>query len=482
MKVLLVDLLPRSRLFKVPLWMPLFLTPSAALLRSTGCDVCILERGQLEEEEGYRTDRVLSSFRRRIEKFEPDLVFFDVRAEILTDFAELGRLARDGTASATILAGGRHPTLLPKETLDAYDFLDGVVIGEPEAALSTIAAGGQPGHVPGTAGRVDGDMTVTPGESPTTDLDHLPFPAWDLLDMNYYTRATPRVIPCKLLRTATVASSRGCDGHCSFCSEGRQYTGPVRFHSARYVASMIEKLSTDYDIEGIYFADEMFLADPGRTEELCAELIRSGLSKEIVWTAQVRTDAVSPESLSLMKGAGCIQLEFGIESGSQRMLNLTSKGISVERNAAALDMCRRKGIRSMASVMYGLPDETEEDILATARFIDRADPNIVRLVRNIPIPGTPLTNRLVASGRLRSDFWSHQVRRGDPFGGEAVNVTAMSDEELDRASRMLYSRCCLRRYLKDFTRCAGWLRFPSIFRKSQALRFAGHRVLPALFP
>jgi radical SAM superfamily enzyme YgiQ (UPF0313 family) len=435
--------------------MPVYLPALAGALRAAGHQVAILEQGLLAEPERTPPEEEARRFGRRVRASEPDVVLFDVAAEVLSDFADLGRAAREAAPRAVLLAGGRHPTLLPEETLGAAPFLDGVVIGEPEDTLLEIASGAAPASTPGVAGRSGGAIVRGPQRAPIADLDRLPHPAWDLLDMGWHTSRTQRVIPCIPLRTATVQASRGCAGSCTFCSEGRLYPAPHRRHSAGYVVEAVRRLLAEQRIEGLYFSDENLLGDPERARELFEALIRAGVPGRLRWAAQVRADSVDAGTLALMRRAGCVQLEFGVESGAQRQLRALGKGTAVETAALALGLCRAAGIRTLASVMVGLPGETLADLRDTAALIDRARPNIVRLVRYIPVPGTALVRELVRAGRLPERFWERQTRRGDPFGGAPPpNLTALGDAELAREERRLYLRGVLPRYAGDFLRHA----------------------------
>lgn len=461
---------------KVPIWMPVCLPAAAAVLRGKGHHVRIVERGHLYETAGRDRLRMIDLFREDVAGLGPDMVVFDARAEVLTDLGDFGRAARRGAPGSLILAAGRHPTLLPESTIETNDFLDGVVIGEPEPALESIAAGAGIDTAPSVAFGGSGGIVNRGRGDPPGELDDIPYPAWDLMDMDYHAAKTSRVIPCLYLRTATVETSRGCGRNCSFCSEGRFNSPVFRFHSPGYVTGMIRKLIGDYGVEGIYFSDEMFLNDVDRVGELCEAMLSEGLHRRIRWSAQVRADSVGPAILEKMKEAGCVQLEFGIESGSRRVLDSVSKGAGVERNAEALAMSRAAGIRSMAYIMYALPGETAGDMRLTGEFISRAKPDIVRLLRFIPIPGTPAVDDLISTGRLEPDFWIGQVRTGDPFGGERVNLTAMSDEVLRRETRRLYFGHSFPRFALDFLRHHPPWTFPSVFNTGALIKSMGRKL------
>lgn len=480
MKVLVVDLQPRARLIKAPLWTPVYAASVAGAVRAHGHDVRIVERGRLEAQSGTGRDELRQAFRECVERFRPDAALFDVRPDVLTDLRDLGEVVRHAAPDARILAGGRHPSMVPANTLETNPFLDGVIAGEPEQAAIDVADG-LPLREIGSVTHRDGDrVVVNPRRAPVSDLDQLPFPALDLLDMEYHTSRTPRAIPCIPLRTVTVETSRGCDGGCLFCSEGRLHGPPHRWHSPGYLVEMIGRLETDYRINGLYFADETFAHNRTRVAELCEALAESGLAQRLQWSAQVRTDAVDAEILALMKRAGCVQIEFGVETGSQRILDRMAKGTTVEGNVEALRRTREAGIRALTYIMFALPDETEDDIRATGDFIDRADPNLVRLIRFIPFPGTPATDELIGRGMIDPAFWVDQRRRGDPQGGDTRNFTAMSDATLERVGRGLYCRRVLPRFRRDFIRHHTPIDYFTTFNIPVLLQFLVLKAFPSM--
>ncbi len=439
-------------MFRVPFWMPVLLPQAAAILRAHGHETSIVDRDALARAGRGDPRRILKSFEACVVREQPDLIVFDVRAESWVHALDMMAAAKSVLSEVLILAVGRLPALCPGECLENTPELDGVIAGEPEFPLLKIAGGCPLHQVDNVACRRDGRIQVNPRTSRVEMMDEMPLPAWDGLDMAFYTKATPRVIPCIPLRVATLETSRGCGRQCSFCAEGRLYDAKHRFHSAGYVADALRKLIADYRINGIYFSDESFLNHRDRVQSLCGELIRSGLSSSLRWAAQVRCDSIDPEILRLMAQAGCIQLEIGVESGSQRLLDGMSKGSNVEQNEAAVRLCREAGIRSMAYLMYGLPEETASDLAGTERWIESARPDIIRWNRFIPYPGTPAIPSLQSRGRLKLDFWTTARTPKGWMRYRNQNASDMSDPDLRRGARRIYRRHVLPRLVSDSLR------------------------------
>lgn len=451
MNITLVDLSPRSLLFRAPSWVILYQASVAAALRHGGHAVQLLEYRSLPERPADTMERIASRLEALLRAFVPALVLFRLRLDMWPALGPMAAAARTAAPSATILAGGRHPSMCPDETLQYCRPLDGVVVGEPEKTMRLLADGGPLENVPALVLRRDAAPLHTGGSPAINNLDDIPPPAWDLLDMDFHTRRTPRVIPCFSLRTATVESSRGCGGQCSFCVEGRLHVKRHRYHSARYMREILAPLVARYGIEGVYFSDETFLDHPPRVVELCEELLCSGLAPKLAWTAQVRADTIEAGFLPLMRRAGCVQLELGIESGSQRMLDAVSKGTTVEQNERALRLLRQAGIRSLAYMMYNLPGETEDDIRQTDRFLRRTRPDIVRLNSFIVYPGSPAAAQLIERGLLDPDFW---IRGNRPplHACSHIHLAGEPLETLRKARHDLYMRHVFSRFVLDYLR------------------------------
>jgi len=457
----------RHPVFRVPSWMPVYLPSLGAVLRAGGHTVDLFDAGVFPADGSEAAE---SGFRVKLAAFAPDAIVFDVEAESWGVFRRLANAARRHAGAALLLAGGRHATLCPGGTLKHCPEIDGVMVGEAEGTVSAIAGGDALAGIPGLALRMP-DGSLNPAEvMGVTDLDSLPLPAWDLLDMGYYTRRTPRVIPCIPLKTASLESSRGCGAGCTFCAEGRAHSRCHRSHGAGHVVAAIEALVRAYGIEGVYFRDEDFLADTERVKELCNAMRETGLAERVAWSAQCRADRASPEVLGLLRPAGCVQLEFGVESGSQRVLDSISKGSTVEHNAAAIAAARNAGLRSLAYVMYGLPGETAEDISATYEFLERADPDVVRLNAFALYPGAPSVCALEEKGVLKDGWWAE--RESAPVSdGREFNVSAMGDAQLRAAAGRMYRRHVFRRFARDFAVYNGAADAARCFRPGAAFHF-----------
>jgi len=158
-------------------------------------------------------------------------------------------------------------------------------------------------------------------------------------------------------------------------------------------------LVSQYDVEALYFAEDMFLSSKKRAEELLGLFIEKGINKKVKWIAQAKASIITEELLSLMKKAGCVGVEYGFESGSQRVLDLMNKKQKIEEGLRAAELTRRAHLRFQANIITGYPGERVEDFKATLKFIKKIKPNMIGFNIFMPLPGTSSYDQLRRQGR-----------------------------------------------------------------------------------
>jgi radical SAM superfamily enzyme YgiQ (UPF0313 family) len=286
-------------------------------------------------------------------------------------------LREQGLWKGRIMVGGPH-TSVALETIPAY--VDFVVQGEGEQALLDIFSGQALQRVI---------------RSPRfKDIDWLPFEPWDLFTRLDYD------FSCDWLQARPVFplnTSRGCPFRCSFCSVQSIWGSSWTAFSPQRVIAEIEVLVRDYRAAGIYFREDNFTLDPGRTSAICGELLRKEL--RIEWACETRADSLCDEDLvRRMSAAGCRAVYLGIESGSQRMLDLLNKGLRVAQIERALLLCRKHKIKTYCSLMVGLPDERYRDYVLTRQLMARLKPDYHLFNVFVGIPSSPLYEQLCSRG------------------------------------------------------------------------------------
>ncbi len=324
-----------------------------------------------------------------VKAFKPDLIGLNTVSPLIYDTVECVSLI-NSVWDGPVIAGGHHATALPAETLLHINGLTGVVSGEGEIVMTRLASGEAPETIPGLWWRKGEGFVHTPPEQ-IADLDQLPLPALNLLDMEFYTQRSTHAISGCYRRVICMVTSRGCYNHCSFCSESLTYGRSVRFHSPAYVVSGIKEYLKDYPaVDAIYFHDNDFLADPARARMICEQMIAAGLPKNFGFAIQARTSRINPTILKLLKRAGCIKIEFGIETTIQKQLDRIGKNTANGINECAVYMCKQVGIPVHAYMLYGLEDETYEDLNSQLCWIKKTNPATFSLSRIKLHPGTML--------------------------------------------------------------------------------------------
>jgi len=331
---------------------PLGLCYVAAAVREAGYRVAIVDNYL----DALSNRRVAE----RIAAMSPRAVGFSVTVVNKANSLEIARLVKRADPRVRTVFGGPHATILPRDLI-SDPAVDYVVEGEGEETmprlLGAITRGGSVDSIPGVYYR--GPDAAARSTGPCvwlSDLDRLPIPARDLVDFNRYhlggeTTGTRRV--------ATISSSRGCPYRCAFCASEFYFSKRYRARSAASVLGEIERLVSEYRIDGLYFREDCFTVDRARVVEICEGLLRRKIS--LVWECEARADTIDPELLRIMREAGCRGMWCGIESGSQRILEYLGKGVTLEKVRDAYRWAHEAGIAIGAGFMVGIPGETMED-------------------------------------------------------------------------------------------------------------------------
>jgi radical SAM superfamily enzyme YgiQ (UPF0313 family) len=298
---------------------------------------------------------------------------------------EIARQVKIRNPETITIVGGVHPTVAAKEA-ESDPNIDVVLVGEGEKTFLEIVRKGI-------------SKGVVYGET-VENLDEIPIPARHLINMNWYLKRGGIIFP-KWLRATSVITSRGCPASCRFCinSKHAMFGRRVRYHSAEYVENEVEELATKYRAEGIFFVDDNFVLNRKRLLEICHRTKRFDLK----WTCQSRVDTLDRETLETMKDSGCTTIGFGVESGSQRVLNALNKNAKVEDAVKAFDLCHEAGIKTWANIIIGSPEERKEDIELTDRLLQRINPDYLEIFYLTPFRGTVLYDQATEEGWITSE-------------------------------------------------------------------------------
>jgi anaerobic magnesium-protoporphyrin IX monomethyl ester cyclase len=305
-----------------------------------------------------------------------------------------------------IVWGGYHPTIAPEQTL-MNDFLDLVVIGEGETAIVELAgtlraSGLDPQELAKVAGIgfKDGDKAVfTPPRSFIQDLDSI-YPAWHHLDIERYI-FSGRYFYSGLGGERVIAhiTSRGCPWRCGYCFNQAVNKRHFRAQSSQRAIRDLRELRERFGITGVLFEDDNFFTDPARAFDIVRNI-------GMPWASTMRADTLAKGGDAFAEAlaeAHCVELRFGAESGSQRVLDLLTKDITVDQIRKSAELCGAHGIKAVYMFLHGFPGEHWEDICRTLDLIDELEAmNEHVIVSHLgffaPFPGTPLFDVAVEAG------------------------------------------------------------------------------------
>lgn len=356
--------------------LPLGLLSMAAMLKARGHDVQVAHLSRYSRRDALRL----------LADGPPDLVGFSCftfqRQRTLETARNLLEFI-DGPKPFIVL-GGPHATPLAQPILERCPWVDGVVCGEGEETLADIAEKLDKGEDPaGTAGfvaRQRGQIVVGPERPLMDDLDRLPGIAGsDLILLGVNRRFQLRHL----------VTGRGCTARCSFCAAPGGSQGRVRRHSVDWVCREIEGLADRLGLTFLSFRDDTFTDDPQWTQELCRRILAGG--RDLLWDCQSRVNALDDETVQLMRRAGCVQIQLGVESGSPRLRKQLGKPFSDERLEAAVTACRKVGMRVSFYLISGIPGEASADYEATRRLVETLKPASLVISRLVKFPGTQLS-------------------------------------------------------------------------------------------
>ncbi|MCG6551971.1 MAG: B12-binding domain-containing radical SAM protein [Candidatus Magnetominusculus sp. LBB02] len=323
--------------------------------------------------------------------YKPDIAGLTATTPLAADAYRVAAMCRE--MGIFTVMGGVHASVMPDEALKHVDV---VVKGEGETALLDIIR--------------DDIRSGIVSRPYIKDIDSLPAPARQLLQMDFYVRSKSRIPQSYLYfvpagaTTASVLTSRGCPYSCIYCHNTWRGT-PTRYNSPERVISEIIEIKRDYGVQTIFFIEDNLFVNKKRLKAICELMIEKDLN--LLWGGNSRVDNIDPEILALAARAGCRQITFGFESGSQRTLNILKKKTTVEQNRLAIDMCNEAGIIPQGTFIVGCPDETLEDVRLTMKFIEDSSIESVGICIATPYPGTQLWDWALEHNLLPETYsWS----------------------------------------------------------------------------
>ncbi len=366
--------------------LPIGLYYLAALLREDGHAVEILNWYNLKD---------LSVARKTFQTLRPDLIGFSIFNANRWGAIDLSKVAKEVLPNTPIVFGGVGGTFLWEHFLKHFPEIDYVILGEGENPFLALVKGLSGGlrtaelaQIKGLALRVDGQpFSLGPADF-IPDIDQIPDPA-------------------RYFAFQHVISSRGCPWNCVFCGSPRFWKRKVRFHSPEYFVEQLERLYRR-GVRFFYVSDDTFTLKKDRVIRICEEILKRKL--EITWQAISRVDCIDEDIVYWMRRAGCLQISFGVESGSEKIRNqVLNKKLSEESIKKAFSLCRAYGILPRAYFIYGCPGESRKTIQASIDLMKKIKPlSMLCYILDI-YPGTALYEEFKQRTGATDDIWLKRI-------------------------------------------------------------------------
>ena len=370
------------------------------------------------EENGYAVDvidcqlgKTQTEIETELTRLKPDVVGVTSATLTYLPAIEIVKKAKQALPNCLTIMGGPHVTVMDEQTISENAEVDIVVRGEGEqtvmelAKLVSDAKLKNLGEVAGITFRKNGQVIRNRDRPFIQEIDSLPRPAHRHFQVGRYKVSGKTYLP--------IITSRGCPYQCAFCLASMMCGRGFRARSPKNVVDELEWLRDTYRAEAFAFYDDTFTFDTKRAVAICEEMQKRKFG--LPWDCRTRVDRVSRNLLATLRKTNCLLVHFGVESGSQKMLNAMRKGTTVEQNATAIKWAKEAGILVAISVVVGFPGETPAMLEETLDFIRRTEPDYLYMCEAVPYPGTELYNIVKGLGWEMTSDWSQYHEQTQVF-------------------------------------------------------------------
>lgn len=381
-----------------------------------------------------------------IRKEDPTIIGISSTTPLISKSIEIADMVKRCRPDVTVILGGPHATAQGKEILATSKSIDIAVVGEGELTMLDLVNNLEKRNmnlenVTGIIYKKQDKIYVNKTRPLIENLDELPFPARDLLSMNKYK---PSIKWYYRMPFTTMYTSRGCPFNCIFCDSHLTFGRRTRFRTAQSVVDEIEEVVEKWGVKEFIFYDDTFTLNKKHVNEICELILKKDI--DITWGCLARVDTIDEKTLRKMKNAGCHIISFGIESGSEEMLRIMKKKITLQQAEKAIELTKKVGIESAATFILGIPGETHETVKKTIDFAKKIDPTYAEFFNAVPFPGTELYQNLVNQNKLTNFSWENYT---ELYNAPLIELEGFTKKELEHMSKKAY-RVFYLRYSKIF--------------------------------
>ena len=382
------------------------------IFKAAGDEVPCQTGNHLDVPDGYRSDRVFQDtyasniddinhpawqeFIGVINDYKPKVVGITVKTPHYHSSLKAAEIIKNISSDIVVVAGGPHITITSDNMLDSK-YIDYSFNGESEVSflefIKKLFSKENVNDVSNLSYRENGRVLTNPNAERIKDLDELPYPNKDLL--LFRERYTKKL--------GAMITSRGCPYDCTFCSIVPQWGRKTGFRSAKSIVGEMLYLNKKYGVKNYEILDDIFTIRKKLVLEVCDEIVKTFGEQKITWPCLAYLTTLDDEILKALKKAGCNRINVGVESGSDKILKMINKKANTKQIMETVKLVKKNGIWAHGYFMFGLPQETEEDMLKTIDFMDKLPLDSVHLTTYTPYPNTVDYDYAVSNGIIEED-------------------------------------------------------------------------------
>jgi anaerobic magnesium-protoporphyrin IX monomethyl ester cyclase len=371
--------------------------------------------------------------------------------------------------SLPIILGGPHVSAISQQIMYDFPEIDYAIQGEAESGLPKLLANIGSDNlesIPGLIYRKNGIVKANKSYF-EPELDKLGMPAWDLIDPRTYPQA-PQGAVFRNFPIAPMIMTRGCPYQCTYCA-GKVVTGSkFRRRGIDNIMEEVKVLYNDYGIREIHIIDDTFTLDRQLVEGFCNKLMSNNISITYTFPNGVRLNTLDEPLLKLLKKTGCYAMSVGVESGDQEVLNHMKKALDLNLIEEKIKLINKVGIDVNGFFIVGYPTETKHTINKTIKFAKKLKIKRAHFSSFLPLPGTEITNKLLADGTIEKIDYDKLFYTDVPFSPQGI-----TKEELKKLQRKAFLEFYLRPYIIYcmVLEIRSWTHFKSLAKRAKDYAF-----------